>query len=566
MKQIIQKLWMAMAMLCLSISASAYDFEVGGIAYTITSLTDLTVEVEKLVKTDLTEVHIPENVEYKGKSLKITGIANKAFKSNEKLNAIYFPNSIVNIGSAAFMDASVLSTINLPESVEYIGADAFSGCTSITTLNIPKGIEQISPRTFYGCKSLLSIELNSNIKSIGTAAFEESGLQSITIPSSVISLGESAFAETLIESILLPNGIEVIPERCFSDCLKLSQVTLSSSTISSEAFRNCIALRQISLPENLSTIGSKAFAGCENLEKMIIPSGVTSIQPDILWECPKLETLKVGSGLNGFPVKSNHSYGTTQSYQYSTLGSFYSAAQNYKNGPYHTTSDITYLEAVRNFIIDDSEDDFSIKGFYCNQTTTPPFTNTELDYYYVGRPLIDIKKWSSGGTGFTVKIKQGTGRIKKLEIGGCCTTVPYFYQKVDTLKLGTNIKMFDLGNIFKDNIIKIECLSETPPVCTNSYYNFPTNVYTDATLCVPFGCKQTYENAEIWKNFWNIVEAEEESGKLDIIEDGGFETNYQVYDLKGLLILKSDDISEIRKLPKGIYIVSKKNKRYKIKI
>lgn len=45
MKHIVQKLWMFMAMLWISISAFAYDFEVDGIYYNITSMADLEVEV-----------------------------------------------------------------------------------------------------------------------------------------------------------------------------------------------------------------------------------------------------------------------------------------------------------------------------------------------------------------------------------------------------------------------------------------------------------------------------------------------------------------------------------------
>lgn len=115
-------------MLCLSIPASAYDFEVDGIAYTITSLTDLTVSVEKLINIDLTEVYIPESVEYKSKHLKVSTIENNAFKGCGKLNAINLPNTIVTIGSRAFENDSVLTIITLPESVEYIGANAFHLC------------------------------------------------------------------------------------------------------------------------------------------------------------------------------------------------------------------------------------------------------------------------------------------------------------------------------------------------------------------------------------------------------------------------------------------------------
>ena len=556
MKQI-NKFGMIVAMLLSFITSSAYDFEVDGIGYTITSLTDLTVEVEKLVSTDQTTVQIPEYVEYKSKNLKVTSVAKNAFKGNKQLGAINLPSTIVSIGSSAFMDDSYLTTINLPESLTYIGAEAFYGCTSIMAVNLPIGVKRINSQTFYGCKSLLSIDLHSNITSIGEGAFQNSGLQSITIPSSVVSLGESAFAGSDIESVHLPNELDIVPTSCFSDCSKLCQVSFSSSIINSKAFRNCIALRQVSLPENLTQIGERAFEGCTNLIEFTIPSATTTIEPSIIWNCPNISKLTIGRSLKGLPVYAINDY-SSGGYSRQSLGGYYSYTPT-------RITDETYLHGVREFVIEDSDTEFSIKGFQINNNeTTPPFTNKELDYYYIGRPLVDIKNWISGSTGFSVKIKQGTGRIKKLEINGSSTSVPYFYQKVDTLKLGVNVRVFNLGNIYKDEIVKIECQSEVPPVCENTYYKFPTKVYTDAILCVPFGCREAYANAEIWKNFWNIQESEDESGITDIIDNGNDNANYQVYNLKGDMILKSDKMPEIRQLPKGIYIVVTKNRRYKV--
>ena len=559
---------MVVAMICASISAAAYDFEVDGIAYTITSLTDLTVSVDQLINKDVTKIAIPESVEYKNKTLKVTSIKDNAFKDNTVLSEISLPNTINSIGEKAFMNDSSLVSINTPHSLSYIGHEAFSGCSSITTFYIPEGVEQILYKTFYGCKALKSIELPTSINSIKGAAFCKSGLQSIAIPTSVVSLGDQAFAGTNLSEINLPDGIETIPSQCFKGCSELQKITFSSNVISSNAFENCIALQEITLPENLTTIGDRAFAGCENLKEIAIPSSVAKIEPSMLWDCQKLETLKIGSGLKGLPVYADHSYGSIQSYNYSTLGSYYSARQNYKNGPYKTISDISYLGAVRKFIIDDCDEAFSLKGFYCNNTATPPFTNMDLDYYYVGRPLVDIKDWSSntGSTGFTVKIKQGSGRIRKLEISGMCTSVPYFYQKIDTLKLGVNVQKFDLNNIYKEDIVKIECLSETPPTCTNtSYNNFPTKVYTDAILCVPFGCKEAYAKADVWKNFWNIYEVDSESGVTEIFNDKD-DILYNIYNISGILIGESYSLDKIKQLPNGIYILVNQSKKYKIKI
>lgn len=583
MKPIIQKLWMVMAMLCLSISASAYDFEVDGIAYTITSLTDLTVSADQLVNKDVTKMTIPESIVYKGKTLTVTSIKDNAFKDNTKLTEISLPNTINSIGDKAFMNNSSLIAIKTPHSLTYLGREVFSGCASITTIHIPEGIEQIPDRTFYGCKALRTIEFNTSVNSIGEYAFSESGLQSIAIPSSVVSIGEGAFYKSGLQSITIPSsvvslgdgafsethlleinlhdGIKSIPYACFRGCSELQKISFSSESIGSYAFCDCIALQEINLPQSLTHIYDSAFAGCENLKEIAIPSSVIYISPSILWECNNLETLKIGSGLKGLPVKAAHD---NHHILYFCLGGKFSAYNHF--GEYEKDNDISYLRAVRRFIIEDSDEEFSIRGFYNDYTERAPFTNTDLEYYYVGRPLVAIQEWvvEDDDWRWSVQTQQGTGRINKLEIGGKCTSVPYFYQKIDTLKLGSNIKEFDLNNIYKDDIVKIECLSEVPPTCTGS--DFPTKVYTDAILYVPYGSKDAYANAEKWKNFWNIEEVAVESGVFDITDHKNHDTCYHVYDISGYLILKSDNVSEINKLPKGIYIVTNNNRRYKIKI
>lgn len=563
MKPIIKKLWMLVAMLCASISATAYDFEVDGIAYTITSLTDLTVSVDQLVNKDVTTISIPESVVYKNRTLNVTSIKDNAFKGNTTLSEVSLPNTINSIGNKAFMNDSSLVAINTPHSLSYIGPEVFSGCSSITTFHIPAGIEQIPYRAFYGCKSLKSIELNASINSIGEAAFCESGLQSIVIPSSVVSIGRQAFANSKLVEIKLHDGTDTIPPKCFMGCSELQKISFSSKVIEYSAFENCISLKEINLPKSLTTIGGRAFYGCKNLKEIAIPSSVTKIEPTILWECPNLETLKIGSGLKGLPIDVIRDPGR-EKLQYYSLGCCYYIGY-WGNNMYSGR----HLGAVRKFIIEDSDEEFSLKGDYYDKTATPPFINTDLEHYYVGRPLVDIKDWGTNGDPYYsfwchAKMKQGTGRINKLEISGKCTSVPYFYQKIDTLKLGANIINFDLSNIYKEDLAKIECLSVTPPTCTSDS-NFPNKVYIDAILCVPSGCREAYANAEVWKNFWNIYEVDSKSGITEISNDEDI-VLYHVYNIAGLLIGESYTFEDIKQLPNGIYILVNKSKRYKIKI
>ena len=94
MKPIIKNLWMAVAMLCSFNFASAYDFEVDGIYYNITSMADLTVEVTSNGKYEefydygyywknttpySGHITIPSTVNYNNRTFEITGIGIAAF-------------------------------------------------------------------------------------------------------------------------------------------------------------------------------------------------------------------------------------------------------------------------------------------------------------------------------------------------------------------------------------------------------------------------------------------------------------------------------------------------------
>lgn len=541
------------------LTASAYDFEVDGIAYTITSLSDLTVSVDQMIDKDVTKIKIPELVEYKNKTLKVISIKDEAFKDNIKLTEISLPNSIVSIGSKAFMNDWYLEVVNTPLSLSFIGKEAFSHCHALSTFYIPPGIKQIEDDTFYYCIALKSIDLPTSLLSIGERAFCGSGLESISIPSNVTTLGIAAFWGTNLEEIHLHEGIETIPASCFSGCSKLRNIIIKSSSIGDWAFRDCTALQNISLPDNLISIGNHAFDGCINLLEFTIPSQVKIIEPSILWNCPCISKLTIGKNINKLPFNYDYDFSSKKTV-YETMGGYkysYADIGTYKSG--------TYLQGVKEFIIEDSENPLPIRGFITDSRLIPPFANTELNYYYVGRPLQNIRSWMIGVTEFNTNIEQGTGRIKKLEIGGTCTSVPYFYQQIDTLKLGEKILEIDLRNIYKEDLVQIECLAKNPPKFYDKY-EFPTKVYTDAILYVPYGCKNAYSKAEIWKNFWNIYELSEESSGVNDTFEYEKSYSYDVYNIAGVLIGKSYNIDKIKNLPKGIYIIINKFEKCKIKI
>lgn len=78
-----------------------------------------------------------------------------------------------------------------------------------------------------------------------------------------------------------------------------------------------------------------------------------------------------------------------------------------------------------------------------------------------------------------------------------------------SLKLGTGVTDIFYGAFRAAPLKEIYASSTIPPIAyhTNSYTDtFDADIFNQCTLYVPAGSLQAYKNAEVWKNFKNIVE------------------------------------------------------------
>ena len=185
----IKKLFItAMVLLC-SVSANAYDFEVDGIYYNLTSAADLTVEVTRGDKKYYGDIVIPSTVSYKSKTLTVTSIGELAFYNCYNLISITIPNSVINIESEAFLECKALTSIEIPNSVKTIGNQAFGYCENLTTAIIGNSVTDMGTNTFTSCTKLANVKFSNGITRIGKNAFNCCiALTSITIPNSVTSI------------------------------------------------------------------------------------------------------------------------------------------------------------------------------------------------------------------------------------------------------------------------------------------------------------------------------------------------------------------------------------------
>ena len=82
-----------------------------------------------------------------------------------------------------------------------------------------------------------------------------------------------------LKSITIPNSVTDLGVQIFSDCDSLTNVTLSTglTKIPQETFRHCDSLASIIIPYQVTKIDSNAFAECPKLAGITIPKATTTI-------------------------------------------------------------------------------------------------------------------------------------------------------------------------------------------------------------------------------------------------------------------------------------------------
>ena len=140
----------------------------------------------------------PTNKKYFIFNRKINGgISIIKYKGNS--SKVVIPNEIdgepvTEINTGAFRDNQKLKTVVFPDSLEVINSHAFQDCTSLETLVIPFGVTQISDYAFLRCKNLRSLKLPDSIKEIDRWAFLRcEKLEEIYLPDRLSFLGVGSF-------------------------------------------------------------------------------------------------------------------------------------------------------------------------------------------------------------------------------------------------------------------------------------------------------------------------------------------------------------------------------------
>lgn len=116
------------------------------------------------------------------------------------------------------------------------------------------------------------------------------------IPDGVEAVGRGAFRGCVrLKTLLMPDSLREIRDYGFLNCRNLRQIRFGKGLerIGDGAFGFCVELQSANPPDSLREIGAEAFAHCESLRSFRVPPGVQEIRPRTFLGCASLRTVEL---------------------------------------------------------------------------------------------------------------------------------------------------------------------------------------------------------------------------------------------------------------------------------
>ncbi len=234
------------------------------------------------------------------------------------IEEIRIPDSVTEIGNGAFsFPYVILGEHESPKKVVFgensnlkrIDSLAFYGCWSLTEIDLPDGLETIGGAAFERCISLSEIRIPDSVRRVGSNAFLDTAYESENIRSSLYEYniqGDEVYNGNCLVKVnpdfeghyTVREGTTAIAGGAFRGCLGVTSVTLPEDLTAIEAglFVGC-AIESIELPKSVKSIGASAFEGCQFLTSITIPEGVTEIGMWAFRGCDSLNSITIPEGV-----------------------------------------------------------------------------------------------------------------------------------------------------------------------------------------------------------------------------------------------------------------------------
>ena len=244
--------------------------------------------------TGLKSIDISDNVTVIG----IDAFIKTAFykdSANWENGALYADNCLIDVKAGT-------TSVNVKEGTVCIGPNAFENAyDTLSSVTLPKSLRSINRAAFVGCYNLKSISLPDGIIEIGDSAFSGTGIYKDTSnwDNGKFYIGKYLVgSDATVKDFSIKAGTLCIAGKVFEKTRNnFAEIIVPDSvvSISSRAFYNCGALKNIEFGKGLKYIGENAFYRCA-FESITIPESVEQIGEQAFISCDKLRTAEIKGG------------------------------------------------------------------------------------------------------------------------------------------------------------------------------------------------------------------------------------------------------------------------------
>jgi surface protein len=475
------------------------------------------------------------------------------FISGSEIQSIHIPSNVTSIGEYAFSGCTGLTSITLPSGITSIGEAAFQNCTGISTvvacMTTPPSIEanvfpNRSSQTLYvpsGClPNYVTADYWKEFKRIEEPTrinFEDSNVEAICVQNwdtngdgyldqieayLVTDLGTAFQGKSQItkfNELQYFTSLSNIPDNAFNGCNSLTAITLPENltTIGENAFKNCTCLPAITLSTKVNAIGSSAFMGCRSLASVSDFNKNMTIGESAFANCTNLTNLTI----NAATIKSNAFQGCTG------LTSLNVSATTVENNAFQGCTNLATVSFNANAV-----ESNTFQG--CTHLTSVTLGNkvadikegafrncTALTGINIPGTVITISGGFEGCTSLSnVTLNSGTKYIVNSVFQGCSSlrsiTLPNGLLYIgESVFEGTGLTEINIPSSVTsiqsrafygcDNMTKVTVNWTTPLVVPADAFPNRANQW----LIVPQGTKESYQAADVWKDFkWIFQDGE----------------------------------------------------------
>ncbi len=430
------------------------------------------------------------------------------------------PEDITNIATYAFGNCSGIRKVIIPDNVKSIGHYAFKNCNNITNVIVGDSVTYIGGRVFENCTSLKEITIGNSVKTIENYAFYKcTGITSIVIPNSVTSIGSETFYNcTSLTNIVIGDGVTKIGDFAFKKCTALESVTMGNSitTIGNYAFADCNAIKEVHIkdlsawckigfPTNESNplyFAGNLYLNGELINDIVIPDEITEIKDRTFLNCKTATNLKIHNGVTKIGVAAFENC--------SNLKGKLTIPESVTNIGLAAFKDCTGLKMIT---IPNSVDIIGERAFedclgtLCVNCDIPDITTSSKDWFYSSKfstVILGDKVRNIGKYAF-----YNNTNLQEVIFGNSVEVVSFNAfencKRLKAISLPPSVQYID-DYAFRgcDSITYVMSSSFTPAEVYNDIFSDAT--YSNATLYVPYGAKETYQETDYWNKFANISE------------------------------------------------------------